>query len=81
MVHDLVTSISAAQSEQATALKEIDTAIHELDQTTQQNAAMAEESCAASDGMAGHASELEGCVGQFDVTGTQDKPARLSHAA
>ncbi|MDR3528914.1 MAG: methyl-accepting chemotaxis protein [Rhizomicrobium sp.] len=66
-IYDLVSAISASQNEQATALKEIDTAIGQLDQTTQQNAAMAEESCAASDAMADHAGELETRVGQFNI--------------
>jgi methyl-accepting chemotaxis protein len=73
-IYDLVSAISASQNEQATALKEIDTAVGQLDQTTQQNAAMAEESCAASDAMAGFAGELEGRVGQFSTN-------RSGHAA
>jgi len=80
-IYDLVAHISAAQGQQATALKEIDTAIQQLDQTTQQNAAMAEESCAASDGMAGNARELETQVAQFQVTHTVHVARRSAWAA
>jgi methyl-accepting chemotaxis protein len=38
-----------------------------MDQTTQQNAAMVEESTAASRGLAGEAAELRRLVSQFDV--------------
>jgi len=68
IIYDLVTAISASQNAQSTALREIDTAVGQLDSTTQQNAAMAEQSSAASDTMASHAGELEGCVGQFTTS-------------
>lgn len=81
-IYDLVSAISASQDEQATALKEIDAAVGQLDQTTQQNAAMAEESCAASDAMAGHAGELEGRVDQFSTnrSASAAKPSKARAA-
>jgi methyl-accepting chemotaxis protein len=81
IVYDLVANISAAQTQQATALKEIDSAIQQLDQTTQQNAAMAEESCASADGMKGRAMELEGCVGRFQLSISHERAAMKSLAA
>jgi len=80
-IYDLVSAISASQGEQASALKEIDTAVQQLDQTTQQNAAMAEESCAASDAMAGYGRELEDRVGMFSTTASQSAPIRGTRAA
>jgi methyl-accepting chemotaxis protein len=80
-VYDLVASISAAQTQQASALKEIDAAIQQLDQTTQQNAAMAEQSCAAADGMKGRAHELGECVGRFQISMVGELPQRRTRAA
>lgn len=80
-VYDLVTKISAAQSQQATALKEVDAAIQQIDQTTQQNAAMAEESCAAADGMKGHGQELIRCVERFELSSQSTTVRRASRAA
>jgi methyl-accepting chemotaxis protein len=80
-VYELVAAISAAQTQQASALKEIDAAIQQLDQTTQQNAAMAEQSCAAADGMKGRAHELGDCVGRFQVTAAEALPQQRTRAA
>jgi methyl-accepting chemotaxis protein len=54
----LVQEITAASSEQATGAAQINTAISQLSQTTQQNAAMAEEFAATADTMRGQAQEL-----------------------
>jgi methyl-accepting chemotaxis protein len=75
MIYELVTKISAAQDHQSSALREIDTAIQQLDQTTQQNAAMAEESCAAADGLKGHGQDLEQCVGRFQLSSKKETAA------
>jgi methyl-accepting chemotaxis protein len=76
-IYTLVSTIADSQHQQASALREIETAVHELDHTTQQNAAMAEESCAACDEMSDHARDLTGRVGQFRIS----QSVRLSHAA
>jgi methyl-accepting chemotaxis protein len=55
---DLVQEIAAASSEQATGVAQINTAIGQLSQTTQQNAAMAEEFAATADTMRSQAQEL-----------------------
>jgi methyl-accepting chemotaxis protein len=76
-IYLLVTSIADSQRQQATALREIETAVEQLDHTTQQNAAMAEESCAACDTMADHARDLTKRVGQFTLSNNR----RMAHAA
>ena len=47
-VNGIVAEISSSAGEQATALNEVNTAVNQMDQVTQQNAAMVEESTAAS---------------------------------
>jgi methyl-accepting chemotaxis protein len=62
-----VTAIVEGSREQATGLKEINTAVNTMDQGTQQNAAMVEESTAASHSLAREADELFQLVRQFSV--------------
>jgi methyl-accepting chemotaxis protein len=76
-IYVLVTTIADSQREQTRALREIEGAVEALDRTTQQNAAMAEESCAACDTMAGHARDLTEEVQRFRT----GQHRRLSHAA
>jgi methyl-accepting chemotaxis protein len=63
----LVTEIAASAKEQATGLHEVNTAVNQMDQVTQQNAAMVEESTAASKNLALEAEALADLVGQFKV--------------
>ncbi len=59
--------IAASAQEQAVGLGEVNTAVNLMDQVTQQNAAMVEETTAASHALAGEADELSRLVGQFQV--------------
>ncbi len=68
-ISSLVTEINAASTEQATGLAEINSAVTQLDQVTQQNAAMVEESTAASHEMTRDAEELNRLVGRFNTGG------------
>jgi methyl-accepting chemotaxis protein len=60
-----VTAIVEGSKEQATGLKEINQSVNSLDQSTQQNAAMVEESTAASHKLASEAEALRGLLAQF----------------
>jgi methyl-accepting chemotaxis protein len=60
-----VTEIAASAQEQATGLHQVNTAVNQMDQMTQQNAAMVEESTAASHSLAQEAEKLTSLVGQF----------------
>ena len=60
-----VEAIVKASKEQAIGLKEINQAVNMMDQGTQQNAAMVEQSTAASNAHAGEASSLFDELGQF----------------
>ncbi len=63
----LVTEISASAQEQALGLAEVNTAVNQMDQVTQQNAAMVEQSTAASQSLAQDAEALQASVAQFQV--------------
>jgi methyl-accepting chemotaxis protein/methyl-accepting chemotaxis protein-1 (serine sensor receptor) len=60
-----VASIVQATREQSTALNEISAAVNTIDQGTQKNAAMVEESTAASHALASEAAELNHLLAQF----------------
>ncbi|WP_161596950.1 HAMP domain-containing methyl-accepting chemotaxis protein [Rhizobium glycinendophyticum] len=77
-----VTSIAEGSREQATGLKEINTAVNIMDQSTQQNAAMVEESTAASHSLAKEAEALFQLIGRFEIGGqTSQTPPSLRRAA
>ncbi|MCZ8158955.1 MAG: methyl-accepting chemotaxis protein, partial [Rhizobiaceae bacterium] len=65
-----VTAIVEGAKEQATGLKEINTAVNTMDQGTQQNAAMVEESTAASHSLAKEAEALFTLIGRFEISNT-----------
>jgi len=62
---DLVAEISAASSEQAQGIGQINTAVTELDKLTQQNAANAEESASAAEEMSAQAETMKGMVDEL----------------
>lgn len=64
----LVHEISASSREQATALSEVNTAVNDMDQVTQQNAAMVEETTAASVNLSREAGDLAGQISRFRVS-------------
>ena len=72
-----VGAIVEASKEQATGLKEINTAVNTMDQGTQQNAAMVEETTAAAHSLAREAEQLFDLLGQFNV-GTPGARANAS---
>ncbi|WP_275783041.1 methyl-accepting chemotaxis protein [Pararhizobium gei] len=69
-VNDHVVSIATAAREQATALAEVNTAVNSMDQMTQQNAAMVEETTAASQTLAQESRELRSLLQTFQLTAT-----------
>ncbi|MCC6221658.1 MAG: methyl-accepting chemotaxis protein [Deltaproteobacteria bacterium] len=62
---ELVRQIANASSEQTRGLDQVNIAVTELDKLTQQNAATAEESSAASSELLGQASNVNGIVGDL----------------
>ena len=63
----VVAEIAASAGEQAAGLQEVNTAVNQMDQVTQQNAAMVEQSTAASHALNGEAQELARLVGRFKL--------------
>ena len=66
-LNQVVVEIAASAHEQATGLCEINGAVNQMDQATQQNAAMVEEATAASHGLAKEVQALTQLLGQFDI--------------
>jgi methyl-accepting chemotaxis protein len=80
-ISTLISDIAAGAGEQSTGLAEINLGITQLDQVTQQNAAMVEESTAASHALHQEASGLSDLVGHFqtvtDGRSVPKAPARV----
>jgi methyl-accepting chemotaxis protein len=62
-----VSTIAAGAKEQAMGLQEVNTAINHMDQVTQQNAAMVEQTTAASHSLSQETERLSCLVGQFQL--------------
>lgn len=67
-INDNVSSIVESSKEQSTGIKEINNAVSLMDQGTQQNAAMVEESTAASHSLAREAEALFNLIGMFQIS-------------
>ena len=67
-VTDIIAEITAASQEQASGIDQVNKAIMQMDETTQQNAALVEEATSASQSMKEQAKALMGQVGSFKMT-------------
>ncbi|MGG7603791.1 methyl-accepting chemotaxis protein [Massilia sp. BKSP1R2A-1] len=72
----IIEQISTASREQTCGIEQINQAVAEMDQVTQQNAALVEEAAAACDSMQGQAAHLAGLVGVFKLDGAQRAAAK-----
>ena len=66
-VTDVLGEISAASSEQSDGIGQVNTAVTQLDQMTQQNAALVEQSAAAATSLKEQAAQLAQVVGSFKL--------------
>lgn len=66
-INGVVSAIADGAKEQSTGLQEINTAITQMDQATQQNAAMVEETTAASHALMQEAAQLTGLIDAFQT--------------
>ncbi len=66
-INDRVAAISASAQEQATGLREVNSAVNQMDQVTQQNAAMVEQSTATSHTLAQESDALARLVQRFTL--------------
>jgi len=79
-ISDLVSNIAVSTKEQAAGLNEVNSAVLELDQVTQQNAAMFEETTAATHALTTEAVALAEAVAKFDL-GTGAQNVRMAPSA
>ena len=70
-ISGLVGDIASSAREEAQGLAEVNTAVNQMDQVTQQNAAMVEEATAASRMLAEETKELSRLVGRFRIHGVE----------
>ena len=77
-ISQLVSTIASAASEQSTGLAEINLGVTQLDRVTQQNAAMVEQSTAASQSLHQEAAGLSDLVAFFTVRPKRAPPLRLA---
>ncbi|WP_434926305.1 methyl-accepting chemotaxis protein [Shewanella sp. HL-SH2] len=81
-VNDIMAEIAAASSEQATGLDEVGKAVSQMDEMTQQNAALVEEAAAAAESLLSQAAQLATNVSQFKLDDDyQHVQAALQHSA
>ena len=68
-VSGIIEEISASSAEQSSHMQQVNSTVDELEQMTQQNAALVEESAAAAGAMSEQAAVLERLVGRFKLAG------------
>jgi hypothetical protein len=78
-VTDLMGEISAASNEQAMGVAQVGEAVTQMDQATQQNAALVEEMAAAASSLKSQADELVGTVALFSLPQGSAGNAPVSH--
>jgi methyl-accepting chemotaxis protein len=66
-VNDIMADIAAASAEQSQGIQEVSTAVSQMDEMTQQNAALVEEAAAAAESLQSQANQLTQRVAVFQV--------------
>ena len=78
-VTDIMADISAASAEQSTGIDQVNVTITQIDNMTQQNAALVEEAAAAAGSMEGQARQLAVMMSTFKLGGKK-RAAELAHS-
>jgi len=73
-VTDIIGEITAAATEQSQGIGQVNGAVNQLDQMTQQNAALVEQSAAAAESLKEQAQRLTTVVARFRLGGTHPQP-------
>ncbi|WP_042880762.1 methyl-accepting chemotaxis protein [Cupriavidus necator] len=76
-VTDIMGEISAASAEQSSGIEQVNQAVAQMDEVTQQNAALVEEAAAAAGALEEQASRLQGAVSRFRLA-AEDAQASFS---
>jgi methyl-accepting chemotaxis protein len=79
-VTDIMSEISAASEEQTAGIEQINQAVAQMDEVTQQNAALVEEAAAASQSMQDQASKLTEVVSVFKLSAAHSSSQNIAHA-
>jgi methyl-accepting chemotaxis protein len=80
-VSDIIGEISAASTEQSVGIATVNRSVNELDQMTQQNAALVEESAAAAESLREQAGRLGQAVSSFKLGGHSHHSSTTSYPA
>lgn len=72
-VKDIMAEIAAASVEQSTGIEEVSIAVSQMDEMTQQNAALVEEAAAAAESLQSQADQMTRSVAQFRLSIDQGK--------
>jgi methyl-accepting chemotaxis protein len=78
-VTDIMSEITAASSEQSQGIEQVNTAITQMDEVTQQNAALVEEAAAAAEALEEQAQNLSVSVSVFKIDETSSGALALSN--
>jgi methyl-accepting chemotaxis protein len=74
-IASMTSQIATSAEEQAIGLSEINVGVNQLDQVTQQNAAMVQDSITRGDALATETSQLKALIGKFKTKSERAKPA------
>lgn len=80
-VTDIVGEIAAASREQSTGIDQVNRAVAQMDETTQQNAALVEEAAASSRAIVDQMGALDGLISRYEVGSGTDLRAVANIAA
>jgi methyl-accepting chemotaxis protein-2 (aspartate sensor receptor) len=80
-VHDIMEEITSASNEQSIGIEQVNQAINQMDQVTQQNAALVEQAAAAAEALQNQTAELDTVVSIFKIKngkhGTADEASSM----
>ncbi len=80
-VSDIVAEIAAASREQATGLEQVNTAVANMDEMTQRNGALVEETSASAQSLSTQAQELQSLVQRYRTSGRAAAPTLTAVSA
>jgi methyl-accepting chemotaxis protein len=80
-INSVVAEIAASAQEESAGLSQVNAAINQMDQVTQQNAAMVQQSTSASHSLLHEANELVGLLGAFSIGQNIARPAASTRRA
>jgi methyl-accepting chemotaxis protein len=80
-VTDIVAEIAAASREQSSGIEQVNKAVMQMDQSTQQNAALVEEASAASQAIVEQAQALSGMIARYKIGDAGRATARLANSS